>query len=88
MPQSILEIGGGTGHLSLALSKIMPNILMLEPSSGMNDVAAHVLSNSKVSLMKIKLEELELGEKYDLIISHMVLHTITDINNFYHVKNT
>lgn len=37
MPQSILEIGGGTGHLSLALSKIMPNILMLEPSSGMNE---------------------------------------------------
>ncbi|MDI9844510.1 class I SAM-dependent methyltransferase [Legionella pneumophila] len=87
MPQNILEIGGGTGHLSLALSKITPKILMLEPSSGMNEVAAHVLSNSKVALMKIKLEELELGEKYDLIISHMVLHTVADINNFfYHVK--
>ncbi|MCW8408912.1 class I SAM-dependent methyltransferase [Legionella sp. PATHC035] len=82
-PQKILEIGGGTGHLSLTLSEFTSQILMIEPSTGMYEVATEVLSKSNVRILKIKLEELEIKEKYDLIISHMVLHTITNIDNFF-----
>lgn len=82
-PKNILEIGGGTGHLALALSKVNSEISVIEPSSGMHNVAIKTLAKSKVILSNASLEEFAPVEGYDLIISHMVVHTVKNLELFY-----
>src|SRR5271169_5923495 len=78
-PNSILEVGGGTGHLAEILANIPARYVMLEPSPGMYKVASELLASTAVELHNTKLEDYETDREYDLVISHMCIQTVLDI---------
>lgn len=80
-PNSLLEVGCGTGHLSAALSEYVPAITSLEPSSGMHFTASEVLSGKSVSLLNITVQDYKEHTCYDMIISHMCLQVVDDLNS-------
>lgn len=80
-PNSLLEVGCGTGHLSAALSEYVPAITSLEPSSGMHVTASDVLSNKSVSLLNITIQDYKANTCYDIIVSHMCMQVIDDLSS-------
>lgn len=82
-PLSLLEVGCGTGHLSLHLSKTMGSIVAVEPSKGMYKVAIDVLRDSGVIIHNIPIQELPIVNPFDLIISHMVIQTVPLLEDFF-----
>lgn len=82
-PQSIFEVGCGTGHLSLALSSFVKNIDAIEPSETMYNLAIGVLKDTTVKITKSSVQEFSSNNKYDMIISHMCVQTVRDLNEFF-----
>ena len=82
-PTYLLEIGAGTGHLSKELSKLNISITAIEPSTGMYDVAKDVLAGSVVELINCTSNELGQVRLYDVIISHLVAHSVEDLKLFF-----
>ncbi|MFT4551393.1 MAG: SAM-dependent methyltransferase [Chlamydiales bacterium] len=83
-PTSVIEIGSGTGHLALHLSKKVKKYIGIEPSKGMFDVAQKVLKESNVELINDLAENISPLETYDLLLSHMCLQTIENIDEILH----
>lgn len=83
LPESVLEVGAGTGHISKELSKFGFSITAIEPSKGMYDVAQEVLSNSNVNLINCTSFELKKENLYDVAFSHLVAHVVDDLPNFF-----
>jgi SAM-dependent methyltransferase len=81
-PVSLLEIGCGTGHLSAALSSHVGTTIALEPSTGMFTVAKRVLQKSNVQLLRLRVEEYRGQNTFDLVISHMCLQLVENIEGF------
>ncbi|HTZ96303.1 MAG TPA: class I SAM-dependent methyltransferase [Terriglobales bacterium] len=81
-PESILEVGGGTGHLGLALSEISERYVMVEPSKGMHRVARSVLAETKVQIRNCPVEALNDDSRFDLVLSHMCVQTVRDLATF------
>lgn len=79
---TVLEVGAGTGHLALAMSGFVDEYTAAEPSGGMHRVAADVLHDSSVLLRQARVEELEIDRYYDVVLSHLCLHTIDDFEGF------
>jgi SAM-dependent methyltransferase len=74
-PNSVLEIGSGTGNLAQAVSIYLGRYLGIELSKGMYELAQSGNSNPKITFMNsILTKETEIG-RFDIIIAHMVLHT-------------
>ncbi|HUW61168.1 MAG TPA: class I SAM-dependent methyltransferase [Candidatus Bathyarchaeia archaeon] len=81
-PNSLLEVGCGTGHLAFALAPLVQTVVALEPSVGMYNVAKEVLCRSRVKLLNSSVEEYVINEEFDLIISHMCLQAVANLDAF------
>ncbi len=78
---SVLDIGAGTGVLSIPMAPFGCNVTALEPSSGMIDIFRHkldVLSTSNIEIQKSKWEESSHQDPqvYDLILACNSLHLV------------
>ncbi len=82
-PRSVLEVGCGTGHLSTKLVQICPDVEALEPSPGMYAVAAEVLAGSGVALHHVSVEQFKSDRKYDVVLSHLCGHVVSDVDSFF-----
>lgn len=80
---SVLEIGCGTGHLSLELSKLVAKVVAIEPSMGMYAVAREVLKESGVELINKQIQDIKFEQTFDLIISHMCIQTAENVNDIF-----
>ena len=81
-PESLLEIGCGTGHLSASLSYHLNTIVAIEPSEGMYSIAKQVVGDSSVELFRLRADEYNNTFTFDLIISHMVLQLVDNLELF------
>ncbi len=69
-PRKVLEIGAGTGHMAFKLSKYCGEILAVEPSLGMFQIAQEVLvGNSAINVKNISFEQMDRHSEFDLIYS-------------------
>lgn len=82
-PESSLEVGAGTGHLSKVLSEYGLAVTAIEPSSGMCAVAVDVLLSSNVKLINCSSYDLEKVEIFNLVFSHLVAHVVDDLFDFF-----
>jgi SAM-dependent methyltransferase len=82
-PKSVLEIGGGTGHMARALCDGIATYEMLEPSPGMYAVASHTLAGTHVELHSYRLEDVPKRETFDFVMSHLCVQVIDDIRTFF-----
>lgn len=81
-PESLIEVGCGTGHLSAYLSNHVNTTVAIEPSAGMYAVAEQVVKRSDVQLFRLRAEDYECETTFDLIISHMVLQLVDNLELF------
>lgn len=81
-PESLLEVGCGTGHLSTILSNHVRTAVAIEPSAGMYAVAEQVVKGSGVQLFRSRAEEYKSANPFDLIVSHMVLQLVDNLESF------
>ena len=81
-PARALEIGGGTGHLALNLKEFCKDLYVIEPSSGMYNVAQSVLFDSNVKLIQETSYNFNVECNFDLAYSHLCAHTTKNINSF------
>ncbi|AUQ75283.1 class I SAM-dependent methyltransferase [Phaeobacter piscinae] len=81
-PENILEVGAGTGHLSKDISNLGLNVTAIEPSTEMYKVAQEVLSQTDVRLLNVASFDVTPPPYYDLAISHLVAHTVDDLEKF------
>lgn len=81
-PESLIEVGCGTGHLSASLSSHMKTAVAIEPSEGMYAVAKQVVDGSIVQLFRLRADEYNNSYPFDLIISHMVLQLVDNLELF------
>lgn len=86
-PRRMLEIGCGTGHLSLKLSESVAEIVALEPSHGMHSIATEVLAGNSVKLHNDSAEHFSSRRRFDLILSHLCGHVVENIDNFFYVAS-
>lgn len=83
-PRKVLEIGAGTGHMAFKLSKYCGEILAVEPSLGMFQIAQEVLvGNSAINVKNISFEQMDRHSEFDLIYSHMCLQVIDNLVGFF-----
>ncbi len=82
-PNSILEIGAGTGHLALELSKHCSSYTAIEPSIGMYNVANEVLHNHDIEVLNCKIEDFKAKNSFNLVFSHLCAHAIEDIDSLF-----
>jgi SAM-dependent methyltransferase len=82
-PNSILEVGCGTGHLAAKLLELCPDIEALEPSPGMHTVAQEVLAGSNVTLHNVSVEAYKAHRRFDIVLSHLCAHVIEDVEPFF-----
>jgi len=80
----VLEYGAGTGITSFLLKDYVKEITLMDNSSEMVRVMTEKIEASKAKNLKALNFDLEHGdyinEKYDLILTQMVLHHVTDID--------
>ncbi len=81
-PNTVLEVGAGTGHLSKSLSDQSFSITAVEPSPGMYEVARHVLSDTGVELWNCSSFEFQADASFDMAIAHLVAHTVHELEGF------
>lgn len=81
-PNRLLEVGCGTGHLAKHLVKVVSHVEALEPSPGMHSVASDVLTGSMAILHHVSAEEFRPSRKFDIAVSHLCGHVVTDVDKF------
>jgi SAM-dependent methyltransferase len=81
-PSSVLEVGSGTGHLALELSRLTDRYVGLEPSTGMITHAREVLEGRNVMLVHSSIENFMTEERFDLVLSHLCLQTVGNYLDF------
>ncbi|MDE3839175.1 malonyl-[acyl-carrier protein] O-methyltransferase BioC [Bacillus methanolicus] len=71
-PLHILEIGCGTGYLTAKLSRHFKNatITAVDLAPGMIEIAKQRISEERIHFLCGDIEEMELYDRYDLIISN------------------
>ena len=86
-PGRILEIGAGTGHLAKHLAGDNGDIeyIAIEPSPGMHETAVDVLKSTPVIIENSQIQNLSKTQKFDLIISHLCVHVIDDIDSLFSI---
>lgn len=82
-PKSIIEVGCGTGHLAKKLAKNGREIIAVEPSESMFKIACETLKGTSVKIHKCLIENYPSPREFDLILSHMCVQTVSDLNGFF-----
>jgi len=74
-PKSILEIGCGSGRFTKILSEItqFEKYLAIDISQGQIDNAKEFVNNERIDFQCVKVQDLHLHEKFDLIFSSEVM---------------
>ena len=77
-PQSILDIGCGTGHVSVLASRLWPRarITALDAAPGMLEIVCRKAPG--VRIVQSDASDIRLNEKFDLIFSSMMLHWLRE----------
>lgn len=81
-PESLMEVGCGTGHLSANLINHVNTAVAIEPSEGMYAIAKQVIEGSDVQLYRLRVEDYRSTQPFDLIVSHMVLQLADNLELF------
>ncbi|SPO29200.1 related to phosphoethanolamine N-methyltransferase [Ustilago trichophora] len=84
---SVLEIGCGTGLLTIPLAQHVQNILALDTAQGMISMLdAKIDANgltekvrAKVKLLEDPEDEVLEGKEWDAVVSHLVFHHVPDM---------
>jgi len=81
---SVLDYGAGPGLLAFALADRVGDILMLDFSDGMVELARQRIADAGRPGMRaekhdLTVEPLPDGQQFDLVISMMVLHHVDDV---------
>jgi SAM-dependent methyltransferase len=82
-PRTILEVGGGTGHLAQALRPLTKSYVMLEPSGGMYRTASVLLSTADVVVHNCSLESFVSTMPFDMVLSHLCVQTVSNVDHFF-----
>lgn len=91
-----LEFGAGTGILSFMLKDFLNDIILMDSSTEMVNVANKKIDATGAKNLKTTVFDLEhetyTGKTFDLIFTQMVLHHVNDIEqlfgNFYKMLNS
>jgi ubiquinone/menaquinone biosynthesis C-methylase UbiE len=88
----VLEVGCGTGLLTLLLQPRARSITGIDSSAGMLDVLRSKIKDKGLTNVTTRLMDLETGEEwegtFDLVVSSMTLHHIDNIPRlFYHFSS-
>jgi len=80
---SALEVGGGTGRLSILLSDRVGSVVITDPSAGMVQVARERIEAAQLS-DRLRAVQADLttdppGGAYDVVWSSMALHHVHDL---------
>ncbi|WP_018981686.1 methyltransferase domain-containing protein [Salinimonas chungwhensis] len=78
-PQSVIEIGGGTGIMTKALADQGHNVTLTDASTEILALAREFLSDtSGIDIKHSRLQELSTLHHYDLVVCHAVLEWLAD----------
>lgn len=81
---SALEVGGGTGRLSILLSYRVGSVVVTDPSAGMVQVAQERIEAANLSdrlhAVQADLTTAPLDGAYDVVWSSMALHHVQDLD--------
>ena len=81
--KTVLEVGGGTGHLARELAALVGQYVLIEPSIGMYLVARETLESSDVELYNQTVEEFSnFDRRFDLVLSHLCMQVVPNISSF------
>lgn len=83
--KSLLDVGGGTGLLSLALHDYFDQITIADSSVGMLKKAEENIQNAKIKnikTLKIENDISEINKTFSAIITLMTLHHIPVVDDF------
>ena len=80
-PKSILDVGCGLGFLTKELSTLTKNITGLDISQTSIELAEKYNSMKNITYLNTSIEDYDSNEKFDLIISNMVLMDMPNIED-------
>ena len=82
----VLDYGTGTGLILMGIQPFVASITGMDNSQGMLDVLNEKITSAKIHNVKFKQHNIETDELgtdlYDLIVSNMTLHHISDTADF------
>jgi len=82
-PKTVLEVGGGTGHLARELVQHGRRYVLIEPSAGMYSVACETLKGTDIELYNQAVQEFsKCDRQFDVVLSHLCMQVIPDITVF------
>jgi 2-polyprenyl-3-methyl-5-hydroxy-6-metoxy-1,4-benzoquinol methylase len=81
---SALDVGGGTGRLSILLADRVGSVVVTDPSAGMVQVARQRIEEAGLSdrlrAVQVDLTKDRLDGSYDVVWSSMALHHVQDLD--------
>jgi ubiquinone/menaquinone biosynthesis C-methylase UbiE len=81
---SALDVGGGTGRLSILLADLVGSVVVTDPSAGMVQVARERIEQAGLSdrlrAVQADLTTDRLDGAYDVVWSSMALHHVPDLD--------
>ncbi len=96
-PETILDIGAGTGVFAIPLAKSVKRVVAVEPSSGMLDILrkkAEEEGLSKIECINKKWEDTSIDElldinegRFDAVVCSHALYYITDLHQSFRKMN-
>ena len=81
-PKRVLEVGCGTGHLAKTLAEMTSELVAIEPSAGMYEVAKQILQETLVNLQNVTLEQFTTERTFELTLAHLCAQIIPDLDSF------
>jgi ubiquinone/menaquinone biosynthesis C-methylase UbiE len=80
---SAVDVGGGTGRLSILLANLVGSVVVTDPSAGMVQVARERIEaaglSDRLRAVKIDLTTDRLDGAYDVVWSSMALHHVQNL---------
>jgi ubiquinone/menaquinone biosynthesis C-methylase UbiE len=81
---SVVDVGGGTGRLSILLAELVGSIVVTDPSAGMVQVARQRIQEAGLS-DRVRAVQADLGTdrlegSYDVVWSSMAFHHVPDLD--------